>query len=162
MLAAFYNAMHCKVFVKLLWWRIISFHFHNFDHLIMFTYICVYHLYFFTHMCISGWNTPVPKVVNGPVTEIPNALNSGLCSAKDQKKKKKTPLQRPVVDLTKHKKFTLVFQNLPNTLWEGIWTPPKAEPQEVFVGPITYSQGMTGRLGLYPMGKSSKWLLADQ
>lgn len=31
MLTPFYNAMHCKVLVKLLWWRIMLFHFQHVD-----------------------------------------------------------------------------------------------------------------------------------
>ena len=48
-----------------------------------------------------------------------------------------------------YKSLTLVFQVIPQSyLVSRSLDPLKAEPQEVFVGPNTYSQGMTGRLGL--------------
>ena len=71
MLTPFYNAMHCKVFVKLLWWRIILFIFKMLipQFFIIFTCMFEYNLYYLFTLSLTGWNTPVPGVVNGPVTK---------------------------------------------------------------------------------------------
>ena len=42
--------------------------------------------------------------------------------------------------------FALVFQDPPNTLWVGAWTPQRPS-QEVFVGPNTDPHNVFGRLG---------------